>query len=98
MFILFSALRRAICCASVPFVADALISGSEINQDQPPKASATTILHDFIVNPITRKALMKTIKLTQGQVALVDDWRYEELNRWKWHAYWDERTQSFYAC
>jgi hypothetical protein len=40
---------------------------------------------------------MKTINLTQGQVALVDDWRYEELNQFKWHAHWNEPTQSFYA-
>jgi len=40
---------------------------------------------------------MKQIPLTQGQVALVDDWRYEELNQWKWHAHWDEGTKSFYA-
>lgn len=41
--------------------------------------------------------MTKTIQLTQGQVALVDDWRYEELNQWKWQAQWDEDTQSFYA-
>lgn len=40
---------------------------------------------------------MKTIPLTQDQVALVDDWRYEELNQWKWHARWSENTQSYYA-
>lgn len=40
---------------------------------------------------------MKTIVLTQGQVALVDDWRYEELNQWKWNARWSENTQSYYA-
>lgn len=41
---------------------------------------------------------MKTITLTQDQVALVDDWKYEELNQWKWHAKWEEDTQSFYAA
>lgn len=40
---------------------------------------------------------MKTIELTQGQVAMVDDWRYEELNQWEWQAKWNKRTQSFYA-
>lgn len=40
---------------------------------------------------------MNQISLTQGQVAVVDDWRYEELSQWKWHAYWDPHTQSFYA-
>ena len=40
---------------------------------------------------------MKTIQLTQGQVALVDDWWYEELSRWKWKADWSPNTQSFYA-
>ena len=41
---------------------------------------------------------MKIIELTQGQVALVDDWRYEELSRWKWFARWDPHTKSFYAA
>ncbi|MFH1614851.1 MAG: AP2 domain-containing protein [Planctomycetota bacterium] len=40
---------------------------------------------------------MKTIELTQGQVALVDDSDFDELDRYKWHALWDPCTQSFYA-
>jgi hypothetical protein len=40
---------------------------------------------------------MKVIELTQGQVALVSDHRFEELNQFKWHAWWSEETQSFYA-
>ena len=30
--------------------------------------------------------IMKEIKLTQGQVTLVDDWNYDWLIQWKWHA------------
>ena len=41
--------------------------------------------------------MTKQIPLTQEQVALVDDWRYEELNQWGWQALWDKKTQSFYA-
>jgi len=41
--------------------------------------------------------MTKEIKLTQGQVALVDDWRFEELNKHKWHAWWSPYTKSFYA-
>jgi hypothetical protein len=40
---------------------------------------------------------MKEIQLTQGQVAIVDDWRFDELNRYKWYAKWDSSTQSFRA-
>jgi len=32
---------------------------------------------------------MKTIKLTQGQVAIVDDIDYDFLMQWKWCASWD---------
>ena len=38
---------------------------------------------------------MKEIVLTQGQVAIVDDDMYEELNRFKWYAQKDKNT--FYA-
>jgi len=39
----------------------------------------------------------KEIKLTQGQVALVDDEDFERLNAFKWHSQWNPHTQSFYA-
>jgi hypothetical protein len=41
--------------------------------------------------------MTRQIPLTQGQVALVDDWHFEELNRFKWHARWSKFTRSFYA-
>lgn len=41
--------------------------------------------------------MSKEIQLTQGQVAIVDDWRYEELNSHKWSAWWNPSTKSFYA-
>lgn len=41
---------------------------------------------------------MKTIRLTQEQVAIVDDgYWFEYLNQWKWFAKWNKTTQSFYA-
>lgn len=41
---------------------------------------------------------MRGVKLTQGQVAIVDDTDYEELSQFKWHATWSPRTRSYYAA
>lgn len=40
---------------------------------------------------------MKTIPLTQGQVALVDDEDFLRFGHLKWCARWDKKTRSFYA-
>lgn len=40
---------------------------------------------------------MRTIPLTQDQVALVSNGQFEEINRWKWQAQWNKNTNSFYA-
>jgi hypothetical protein len=40
---------------------------------------------------------MKSIPLTQGQFALVDDGDFENLNQWRWQAVWDKHTKSYYA-
>jgi hypothetical protein len=41
---------------------------------------------------------MREIPLTQGQVALVDAADYGWLNQWKWYAFWNKNTRSFYAA
>ena len=41
--------------------------------------------------------MTKEIELSKGQVAIVDDWRYEELNKYKWWARWDSNTKSYRA-
>jgi len=40
---------------------------------------------------------MRTIPLTKGQHALVDDADYEWLKQLKWHATWHKSSKSFYA-
>lgn len=40
---------------------------------------------------------MKEIKLTQGQVAIVDDWMFDELNQFKWYALFAPTTGTYYA-
>ena len=40
---------------------------------------------------------MKTIELTQGKVAIVDDWNYEWLNQFNWYAYQDPKNGRWYA-
>lgn len=40
----------------------------------------------------------REITLTQGQVAIVDAERFEELNSVKWYAQWSNATKSFYAA
>jgi len=40
---------------------------------------------------------MKTIKLTQNQVTIVDNDDFEYLNQFKWCAKWHQYTLSFYA-
>ncbi len=41
---------------------------------------------------------MKTIELTQGQVALVDDEDFDRLSIHSWHARWNKSTDSYYAA
>lgn len=40
---------------------------------------------------------MRTIQLTQGQFAIVDDIWYEYLMQWRWYAKWNKNNQTFYA-
>ena len=39
----------------------------------------------------------REIQLTQGQVAKVSPHRFEELNQYRWFAWWCESVHGFYA-
>ena len=39
----------------------------------------------------------RTIQITQGQKVIIDAELYEKYNSFKWHARWNNHTQSFYA-
>jgi hypothetical protein len=41
--------------------------------------------------------LYREIPLSQGQVALVDEWNFERLNAHKWYAMWNKGKRTFYA-
>ena len=40
----------------------------------------------------------RTIKLSKGQVAIIDEEDYPDISKHKWYAVWSKKTQSFYAC
>ena len=40
---------------------------------------------------------MKTIPLTQGQFAIVDDEDFDDISQFKWHAKRNQGTNNFYA-
>lgn len=40
---------------------------------------------------------MKTIPLTQGKFAVVDDDDFDDLSKYSWRASWNENSQSYYA-
>lgn len=62
----------------------------------PMKVETRTPFPDTFVRESLKTGIMKTINLTQGQVALVDDWNYDWLNQWKWYARKDSNG-NYYA-
>lgn len=50
-----------------------------------------------MVRRSTGEADVRSIQLTRGHVAQVDDEDFERINQHKWYADFDKHTQSFYA-
>jgi len=50
-------------------------------------------------HPVTQPSdsSYRLIALTQNQTAIVDAEDFEWLSKWCWHAFWHDRTKSFYA-
>jgi hypothetical protein len=51
-----------------------------------------------MLNFLICEAIVKQIELTKGQVALVDDDDFDEINKYEWHATYQAKTKSFYAA
>lgn len=41
--------------------------------------------------------MTRELPLTQGKVAIVDDWRFAEFDQWQWCAWYDPHTKGWYA-
>jgi hypothetical protein len=62
--------------------------------DPPMKVETRTPRPDTFVRESLKTGIMKTLKLTQGQFALVDDEDYDFLMQWKWSVLGNKK---FYA-
>src|SRR5579872_4366835 len=66
------------------------------------KAEVATVLEyghmnqtDLDLQPL--EPSYRLIPLTRGQLAIVDATDHDWLMQWKWHAYWNKHSKSFYA-
>lgn len=66
----------------------------------PKKKSASKCKECRFLRPIIYQPddpFIQHIALTRGQIAVVDTFLYEWLNRYRWLAQWNRHTRSFYA-
>jgi len=77
-----------------------IYKGFQINKVAPKSAGLSTLCGCPPAGSGAVRSQVKTVTLTQGKIALIDDQDYDWLNQWKWYAQKDYTTSrgNWYAA